>query len=57
MDFPNVFAIHSDNIDVCPELKNYDAITEKVQEVLLSLKKKDVFKSLSGWKNEKFDIR
>ena len=57
MDFPDVFAIHSDNINICPELKSYDVITEKVQEVLLSLKKKDVFKSLSGWKNEKFDIR
>ena len=33
MDYPDVFAIHSDNIDVCPELKNNDAITEDLTSV------------------------
>ena len=57
MEFQDVFAIHKDKIEVCPGLKSYDDITEKVAAVLQSLKKKDVFKALNGWKNETFDIR
>ena len=56
-DFQNVFKISSDKIDICQGLKSYAEITEKVERVLKQLKEKDIFESLRGWSNEKFDIR
>ena len=55
-DFQNVFKISPDKIDICQGLKSYAEITEKVESVLKQLKEKDIFESLRGWSNEKFDI-
>ena len=52
-----VFVIYSDKIEICPGLKGYEDISEKVASFLDNLKKKDVFNCLSGWRNETFDIR
>ena len=52
-----VFVIHSDKIEICPGLKGYEDISEKVASFLDNLKKKDIFNCLRGWRNETFDIR
>ena len=56
-DFQNVFTISSGKIDICQGLKSYAEVTEKIEPVLKKLKEKDIFESLRGWSNEKFDIR
>ena len=57
LDFQDVFSICEQKIDICPGLKSYDEISEKIAYVLERLRKKDVFKPLQGWRNETFDIR
>ena len=55
--FQDVFVIHPDKIEICPGLKSYGDISEKVASILDSLKNKDIFNCLRGWRNETFDIR
>ena len=55
--FQEVFAIHLDKIEICPGLKSYEDISKKVASFLDSLKKKDIFNCLRGWRSETFDIR
>ena len=55
--FHEVFVIHSDKIEICPGLKSYADISEKVASCLDSLKKNNVFNCLRGWRNETFDVR
>ena len=55
--FQDVFVIHPDKIEICPGLKSYGDISEKVASFLDSLKNKDIFNCLRGWRNETFDIR
>ena len=55
--FQDVFVIHPDKIEICPGLKSYGDISEKVASFLDGLKNKDIFNCLRGWRNETFDIR
>ena len=53
MDFQDTFTISPDKIDICPGLKSYSDISDKVASVLDSMKKKNILR-LHG---ETFDIR
>ena len=52
-----MFYVQNDKIEVCPNLVQYNDITNKVEEVLFKLKEKNIFSTLKGWRDEKYEIR
>mgnify|MGYP001167012368 FL=1 len=57
LTFPQVFYIHPDQIEICPDLTDYEDITNKIENVLTSLRCQDKFSTLKGWRNERYEIR
>lgn len=57
LPYPAVFVIAPDKIDLCPGLIGYDEISSQVDGVLRSLRDKNIFTALRGWRNETYDIR
>ena len=54
--FQDTFVINQSSIDVCPGLKNYFEITQKVDSVVSRLREKSVFKAKPEW-IETMDVR
>ena len=57
LPYQDVFALHPDKIDLCPGIVGYNEISAKVDLVLRSLRDKNLFEALRGWRNETYDIR
>ena len=57
LDFQDTFAISPKKIDICPRLKSYSEITEKIEIVMKNFRKNDVFIQFREWNDEKFDVR
>ena len=57
LPYQDVFALHPDKIDLCPGIVGYNEISAKVDLVLRSLRDKNLFQALRGWRNETYDIR
>ena len=55
--FPQVFDIHSNRIEICPDLTDYQDITNQIEDVLTNLRCQDKFSTLKGWRNERYEIR
>ena len=57
LPYQDVFALHPDKIDLCPGIVGYNEISAKIDLVLRSLRDKNLFQALRGWRNETYDIR
>jgi len=57
LTFPQVFDIHSNRIEICPDLTDYQDITNQIEDVLTNLRCQDKFSTLKGWRNERYEIR
>lgn len=55
--YQDIFVIHPGKIDLCPGLTSHKDISAQVESVLVSLKEKNIFSALKGWRNETYDIR
>jgi len=55
--YPDVFQITSDRVTLNPLLKTFHERSAKIDMVLRSLRDKNVFIALRGWRNENYEIK
>jgi len=54
--YQDVFSVNSNQIDICPEISGFQEISDNIDRVLRSIRDKDLFQALRGWRNETYDI-
>lgn len=57
LPFQDIFVNYPTKIEICPNCTDYHDITAQVAKVLQSLREKNIFTALKGWRNETFEIR
>jgi len=54
---PKVFKVSENRIEFAQELSSYDLISEALATFLQDLRKQELFPTLTGWRNECYEIR
>ncbi|KAK7603704.1 hypothetical protein V9T40_003703 [Parthenolecanium corni] len=57
LQYPDVFQFQSEYVVLNPTLKNYVDRTKKVDAVLRNLRSQNVVSTLSGWRDEDYEVR
>eukprot|EP00088_Acartia_fossae_P034757 TRINITY_DN35706_c0_g1_i3.p1 TRINITY_DN35706_c0_g1~~TRINITY_DN35706_c0_g1_i3.p1 ORF type:complete len:310 (-),score=76.09 TRINITY_DN35706_c0_g1_i3:264-1193(-) len=55
--YPHIFTVSNTNVAFNKEISTYDKISSALAEFLQDLRTKNIFKTLSGWRNECYEIR
>ncbi|XP_044755640.1 nudix hydrolase 24, chloroplastic-like isoform X2 [Coccinella septempunctata] len=57
LNFPEVFSVTSEYVELNPAFRNYEERTIKVDEVLRKLHSDQKFVTLKGWRNECYEVK
>jgi len=55
--YSKVFELNNQSIVLNPNYKTIEERTKIIEETLIDLREKNVFKSLNGWRNEHYNVR
>jgi len=57
VDFSDVFKIGNDRIEINPDLADYESRSQAIDQVLRTIRQKNVLVALKGWRNECYEIK
>jgi len=55
--FPDVFKVGPSKVEFTEDLNNYESISQAMASFLQNIREKNLFSTLSGWRNECYEIR
>lgn len=56
-NYPQVFDISAKKVDLCPGLTGHEVVSKQIDAALRSLRQKNMFPALRGWREETYSIR